>query len=53
VLIREVMPKFSHLWPHLPVKAGYVLQWRKELHCFESIGAALGISLTLTGARAG
>jgi hypothetical protein len=46
------MPKFSHLWPYLPVKAGYVLAWRRELHSFDSIGAVLGrfMGLTLTGA---
>jgi putative ABC transport system permease protein len=49
VLIREVMPKFSHLWPHLPVKSVYVLLWRKELHSFESIGTALGRSMNLSG----
>src|SRR5690242_14853969 len=49
VLIREVLPKFSHLWPSLPVKAAYVPVWRKRLRSFESIGAVLGRTMTLSG----
>src|SRR5262245_30960773 len=42
VLIRQVWPKFSHLWSSLPVQSRYVLLWRKELHSFESLGVAVG-----------
>ena len=48
-LIREDMPKFRHFWGLLPVRAGHVLLWRDQLHFFESIGAAYGATLTLTG----
>ena len=34
----------------MPVKSVYVLLWRKELRSFESIGTALGKSMTLSGA---
>ena len=49
VVIRTAMPKLSQLGPSLPVKAGIVLQWRKELRSFESIGAATGRIVTLSG----
>jgi predicted permease len=48
-LIREDMPKFRHIVGLLPVRAGHVLLWRNQLHSFESIGAAYGATLTLTG----
>ena len=49
VLIKEVIPKVSHLAPTLPVRVGHVLRWRTELQSFEAIGAAMGTNLNLSG----
>jgi putative ABC transport system permease protein len=49
VSLRLIVPKMSQFAPTLPVRGGFIFQWRNELRSFESIGAASGTSMTLTG----
>ena len=43
--INEIVPKFAHLAPTLPVNAAAFLEWRKQSHSFERM-AMFGESLT-------
>jgi predicted permease len=49
VAIHEVVPKFSHLAPRLPVNAMHFLEWRKSVRAFENIALIGETSLSLTG----
>lgn len=49
VTIHEVVPKFSHLAPRLPVNAMHFLEWRKSVRAFEQIAMIGDITLNLTG----
>jgi predicted permease len=48
--IHEVVPKFSHLAPRLPVNAMHFLEWRKDVRGFERMALIGGMRLDLTGA---
>ena len=49
VAIHEVVPKFSHLVPRLPVNAMHFLEWRKSVRAFERIAMVGEITPNLTG----
>ena len=49
VAIHEVVPKFSHLAPRLPVNAMHFLEWRKSVRAFERISLIGELTLNLTG----
>jgi putative ABC transport system permease protein len=48
--IHEVVPKFSHLAPRLPVNAMHFVAWRQSVGAFEQLAMIGGTSLNLTGA---
>ena len=48
--IHEVVPKFSHLAPLIPVNAMHFLEWRKKARSFEQLALLGGITFSLTGA---
>jgi predicted permease len=48
VVIKEFVPEVNPT-SAMPVKAAYVPRWRTELQSFESIGAAIGAIVNLTG----
>ena len=48
VSVRVIAPKISESGA-ITVRGGFLVQWRNELRSFETIGAATGTSLTLTG----
>ena len=50
VVIHEVVPKFSHLAPRLPVNAMHFLEWRKQVNAFERLAMIGGTRVNLTGA---
>jgi len=50
VAIHEVMPRFSHLAPRVPVNAMHFHEWRKRVSAFESLALIGGIRMNLTGA---
>ncbi|HXY10329.1 MAG TPA: ABC transporter permease [Terriglobales bacterium] len=50
VAIHEVMPRFSHLAPRIPVNAMHFHEWRKRVSAFESLALIGGIRMNLTGA---
>src|ERR1700757_5209586 len=50
VAIHEVVPKFSHIAPRIPVNAMHFLEWRKNVGGFEQIALIGGRNLNLTGA---
>ena len=49
VTVHEVVPKFSHLAPRLPVNALHFLEWRKRVHAFERAAITGAARLNLTG----
>jgi predicted permease len=49
-VIHEVVPKFSHLAPLLPVNAMHFLEWRKRVHAFGRLAMIGGMRVNLTGA---
>ena len=49
VAIHEVVPKFSHIAPRIPVNAMHFLEWRKNVGGFEQIALIGGRNLNLTG----
>ena len=49
-VVDEVVPRFSHLAPLLPVNAMHFLEWRKQVTAFEQSAMIGGINLNLTGA---
>jgi putative ABC transport system permease protein len=49
VAVNEVIPKFSHLYPRLPVNLNHLVEWRKRVTALEGVAAAQGLSLSLTG----
>lgn len=49
VAVHEVVPKFSHLAPRLPVNAMHFLEWRRSVRAFEQIAMIGDITLDLTG----
>jgi predicted permease len=48
-VIHEVVPKFSHLAPLIPVNARHYSEWTKSLHSFDQIAMTGGLSFNLTG----
>ncbi len=48
-VIHEIVPKFAHLAPLLPVNAMHFLEWRKRLHSFDQMAIVNGMTLDLTG----
>jgi hypothetical protein len=49
VTIHEVVPKFSHIAPLIPVNAMHYQEWRKSAQSFESISLIGGATFNLTG----
>ncbi|MBZ5624530.1 MAG: ABC transporter permease [Acidobacteriia bacterium] len=49
VSIHEVVPRFSHLAPLIPVNAMHYKEWSKSARSFEQITLVGGIALNLTG----
>ena len=49
-VIREVIPKVSHLYPSIPVNAPHFLAWKKECSAFEDLAAVNPETYNLTGA---
>ncbi len=50
VAIDLIVPKFTKLYPALPVNIAILLEWRKQATFFESIGVMEPASVNLTGA---
>jgi len=50
VAIHEVVPRFSHFAPRIPVNAMHFLEWRKSVRAFERLAIIGGMRLNLTGA---
>jgi predicted permease len=49
VAIHEVVPKFAHIAPLIPVNAMHFQEWRQSSHSFEQISILSGFSMNLTG----
>lgn len=47
--IHEVLPKFSHIAPMLPVNAMHFLEWRKNVRAFDQMAMVGSVSYNLTG----
>jgi predicted permease len=50
VSVDEIVPKWSHLFPVLPVSAHHFTEWRRECRSFDGIALIGGMPLNLTGA---
>ena len=48
-VIHEIVPKFAHLAPLLPVNGMHFLEWRKRLHSFAQMAIINGMTMDLTG----
>src|SRR5436190_6113162 len=49
VVVREVVPKLSHVSPTMPASALDFVEWRGHATAFEQIAALRPLPLTLTG----
>jgi len=49
VSIREMVPRFAHLYPALPVNARHFVEWRKECAAFEGMSVFQPSTVNLTG----
>ncbi len=49
VAIDQVIPKFSKLYPALPINPGILMEWRKQAKSFESIGMMKPATFNITG----
>ena len=47
--IHEVVPKFAHIAPLIPVNAMHFREWRKSANSFEDLAMIGGMTLNLTG----
>ena len=47
--VHEVMPKFAHIAPLMPVNVMHFTDWRRNAHAFEHMAIISGIPLNLTG----
>ena len=50
VSIHEVLPRFSHLAPMLPVNAMHFVEWRQNVHAFDRMAMLHSLAFNLTGA---
>lgn len=50
VSIHEVVPKFSHIAPLLPVNAMHFREWRKNVRSFDQLALLGSVNFNLTGA---
>src|SRR5436190_19124410 len=50
VVIHEVIPEVSHLYPRVPVNARHYQEWRDHLSSFDGIALVQPAGFTLTGA---
>jgi len=48
-VIHEVVPKFSHIAPLIPVNAMHFLEWRKSMQSFNQLALISGVTYNLTG----
>jgi len=48
-VIHEVVPKFSHIAPLIPVNAMHFLEWRKSMQSFNQLALISGVTFNLTG----
>ena len=49
VAIHEVIPRFAHIAPRIPVNAMHFLDWRKSVHAFSALAIVGGTKFNLTG----
>ena len=49
VVVREIVPAISHLYPAVPVNITHYLEWRKSAASFEDFAALRSSTLNLTG----
>lgn len=49
VAVHEVVPKFSHVAPLIPVNAVHFLEWRKSTRSFSGMALIGGLTFNLTG----
>jgi putative ABC transport system permease protein len=49
VAVHEVVPKFSHVAPLIPVNAVHFLEWRKSTRSFSDMALIGGVTFNLTG----
>jgi hypothetical protein len=47
--VHEVVPRFAHIAPLVPVNAMHFREWRKSVTSFEDVAMIGGISVNLTG----
>jgi len=47
VAVEEVIPKFSHMAPAVPVNAGHLLEWRKQWSLAEELALLGGMTFNL------
>jgi len=47
--VHEVVPKFIHIAPLIPVNAMHFLEWRKSMRSFEQTALVSGVTFNLTG----
>ena len=48
-VVHEVVPKFSHIAPLIPVNASHFEEWRRSVGSFEHLALVGGLTLNLTG----
>ncbi|HYW47231.1 MAG TPA: ABC transporter permease [Bryobacteraceae bacterium] len=48
-VIHEVVPRFSHIAPLIPVNAMHFLDWRQNVRSFEQMAMIGGFTINLTG----
>ena len=49
VAIHEIVPKFSHLAPMIPVNAMHFREWRRKARSFDQLALLGGVTFSLTG----
>ena len=49
VAIHEIVPKFSHLAPMIPVNAMHFREWRQKARSFDQLALLGGVTFSLTG----
>jgi putative ABC transport system permease protein len=48
-IVHEVVPRFAHIAPLIPVNAMHYREWRRNAHSFDEMALIGGLSLNLTG----
>src|SRR5580765_7184603 len=47
--VHEVVPRFAHIAPMVPVNAMHFAEWRRSARAFEQMALIGGMSMSLTG----